>query len=516
MEDSIVPRVWTLYILLCFSEMSSNVCVFCSRQKLSTFAKSSNCNGCVTRIQAATMSDANNNEQQPQEKELTSQELFEQKLAAQLHLEEERMKSQPQMTMKPRVPYVPRKKTTQAKLIKPATSDVAPKPTPQPSLPQDNDVEMTDATQQLPAPQAAQPTQTTQSEENDAILPDSNDLFEKQLQAALANDPSLASQNDTPMPDVGPAPLTARLRDRVWKVRKDAYEELTKLFMSAQDQSVFAEHVEFVLEVLADKHANVVEAGLDTILAFANKCTHAKQHSEKLILPLAEKLSGKTQKKAADALLMLMEVENPNPIVSQIMTMVDAKVCKTPKTRAGVVNTITLSMRCFGVSNVPTKHILASLVAWFEDTDKHVRAEVAELACEIHKWIKDAIKGHIDSIRPTQRAELETMFAKHGAETPQPTRSLRSTATTNSKHNKNAADEFVVEQKPVEVLSKIPGNMNEELAQPKWQQRKDMLDQIKNLVDKPKLMEGDYSELCALLIRVCFLCFINATIVNGR
>lgn len=60
---------------------------------------------------------------------------------------------------------------------------------------------------------------------------------------------------------------------------------------------------------------------------------------------------------------------------------------------------------------------------------------------------------------------------------------------------------------PVEILSKLPKDFYEKLDAKKWQERKEALDSLDNLLkNSPKLESGDYADLVRALkkVNICY------------
>lgn len=70
---------------------------------------------------------------------------------------------------------------------------------------------------------------------------------------------------------------------------------------------------------------------------------------------------------------------------------------------------------------------------------------------------------------------------------------------------------------PVDILSKLPKDFYEKIEAKKWQERKDMLEILENLVKTPKLENGDYGEVVRTLKKVTncvlYICFVFFTSV---
>ncbi|KAI8437861.1 hypothetical protein MSG28_012078 [Choristoneura fumiferana] len=133
-----------------------------------------------------------------------------------------------------------------------------------------------------------------------------------------------------------------------------------------------------------------------------------------------------------------------------------------------------------------------------------------------HRWIGAAIEPHIASLQAVVQQELRESFTTGGA---QPTRYLRSQqhrvrdAPSADAPDGAAEDEDVdaaggdsVEMDPfdmldpVEILSKLPKDFYEKLEATKWQERKEALDALDNLLKTaPRLEPGDYADLVRAL-----------------
>lgn len=55
---------------------------------------------------------------------------------------------------------------------------------------------------------------------------------------------------------------------------------------------------------------------------------------------------------------------------------------------------------------------------------------------------------------------------------------------------------------PVDILSKLPKDFYDKLEAKKWQERKEAVETLENLVKTPKLENGDYGDLVRALKKV--------------
>lgn len=56
---------------------------------------------------------------------------------------------------------------------------------------------------------------------------------------------------------------------------------------------------------------------------------------------------------------------------------------------------------------------------------------------------------------------------------------------------------------PVDILSKLPKDFFDKVESKKWQERKEALDSLQNLLVNPKLESGDYGDVVRVLKKVC-------------
>lgn len=57
---------------------------------------------------------------------------------------------------------------------------------------------------------------------------------------------------------------------------------------------------------------------------------------------------------------------------------------------------------------------------------------------------------------------------------------------------------------PVDITAKLSSNFYELLASKKWQERREALDALLAQAKTPKIMDKDYSELMAALVKVIY------------
>ena len=159
------------------------------------------------------------------------------------------------------------------------------------------------------------------------------------------------------------------------------------------------------------------------------------------------------------------------------------------------------------------KPVLKILPKAFGHADKNVRAEATGLAVEFYRWLRDAMKPMFwGDLKPTQQADLEAQFEKPKAEpSPKQERFLRSQQAAMARAPPPSAAGVVEEEdeleaegveidafdlaEPQDVLSKVAPDFHDQLASTKWKERKDALEALFNVLNVPRIKDGDYGEI---------------------
>lgn len=209
---------------------------------------------------------------------------------------------------------------------------------------------------------------------------------------------------------------------------------------------------------------------------------------------------------------MYIEVEKYETVFEELSKCLNNK---TPKIVIGAIALIRESLKQFGPKVVKMGVFGKSLTALLEHKDPNIREEAKQLTIEMFRWSKDAIKPLIQSIKPVLMNELDEEFNKVRDEKPRPTRCLRSEQIPNeveeeeicdnndgpvqSKPDEPEADPFDMYE-PAEILSKVPSDFFEKVESKKWQDRKEAVESLSNLIcPNPKLLPGEYGDIVKVL-----------------
>ncbi|KAL0278569.1 UNVERIFIED_CONTAM: hypothetical protein PYX00_000354 [Menopon gallinae] len=317
-------------------------------------------------------------------------------------------------------------------------------------------------------------------------------------------------------------PLEECCTHKLWKARVHGYTEAAKLFKAADDEKapVFNQFVGLMGKFVGDSNAAAQEKGLEAVLLFVqNAAIATKTVKDVMSVIVAKSIAApkaKTKELSLQIVLMYVEIEKQEQVIEELVKGLEHK---NPKIVAACVSAITQSLREFGSKVIGIKPFIKFIGPLLEDRDKTVRDEGKAMVVEIYRWIKDAVKPQLSSLKPVHLSELEVEFEKVKGEKAVPTRLLRSQQeqqakmATEQEENGGGGDGVERDDEPcavdpydlmdpINVLSQIPGDFYEKLEAKKWQLRKEAIESLEKLLEYPKFEKGDYAELVRALLKV--------------
>ncbi|KAI1174213.1 armadillo-type protein [Nemania sp. FL0916] len=322
-------------------------------------------------------------------------------------------------------------------------------------------------------------------------------------------------------PDYSALPLTERWVHKVWKVRKQAYEDAAKQFEITPDEHdpafrPFNQDPGLWKGAVADSNVAAQSDGIAAYCAFLKfggreGCVRSRGQA---ITPIVEKglVSTRPATKASsiEALLLLIELDVAAPVVEDILPAISAK---QPKVIAAALAALTTIFHNYGCKVADPKPALKILPKAFGHADKNVRAEATNLAVEFYRWLREAMKPMFwGDLKPTQQTDLEAQFEKIKAEpAPKQERLLRSQQEAMARapppgaEGEEAYEEDGAEEpaemdafdlaEPQDVLSKVPASFHENLASSKWKDRKEALEGLFAALNVPRIKDADFNEI---------------------
>lgn len=224
-----------------------------------------------------------------------------------------------------------------------------------------------------------------------------------------------------------------------------------------------------------------------------------------------------TKQKTIEALLWLIELDSPDPVVELMVPYLSARL---PKLVAGTVKALYEIYSQFGAQVVSPKLILPSLPKLFSHADRTVRAETSNLTVELFLWMGDSLEQILFSdLKPVQQKDLTVAFEKVKDQKPTQKRLLKSQQIANEQ---NAAAAGIADEdndvvmgstdepatidpydlvEPVDVLSKLPSDLTTRVTSAKWKDRVEVLTEVEKEMNVMKYLDVDYIELVRILAK---------------
>lgn len=333
--------------------------------------------------------------------------------------------------------------------------------------------------------------------------------------------------------DYSQLPLPDRFQHKNWKVRKEGYEAAVKAFELTPDDSdpifrPFNSDSSLWKGAAGDSNVAAQQEGLAALCAYLKYggVQGAQRSRAHAIQPIFEKGLTSTRPAAKadayEALLLYIQVDKPDAVIEELLPALSHK---QPKVIAATLNALTQIYHNFGIKLVDPKPVLKALPKIYGHADKNVRAEGQNLTVELYRWLKDAMKPVFWSdLKPVQQADLEKLFEKVKEEpAPKQQRFTRvqqaqmaaaqeqaATAPPDDDHDPQEAEVAPDEPvdvdvfdlaEPVDAASKIPASFHDNIASSKWKERKEALDELFNILNTPRLKEGQYDDAVRALAK---------------
>lgn len=322
--------------------------------------------------------------------------------------------------------------------------------------------------------------------------------------------------------------IEEQLSHKAWKARLVGYKILIQDFENSVDEQdpcfeIILSNHDILKTIATDSNVISQETG---ILAIAKYLQYGGTHdrveklkSTTLVRSLCEKgLSSNragTKSNTVESILQLVEISDSADWIFEVLSSFFDN--RLPKLVAGCVNCTSQIIENFGIGVILPKAVIPCLPKLFAHADKNVRAETTKLTIEIYKWLGEGLIPLLfDSLKPVQQRDLTAEFEKiKGVTTVHArltrTQQAKAAAAAMEGDSNSQADSAMdivedIESKPafdaydmldpVDVLSKIPSSFNLKLGSAKWQDRKEALEELNDILKKaPKLVNGDYLDL---------------------
>ncbi|KAF5860162.1 Microtubule-associated protein, microtubule dynamics during spindle orientation [Aspergillus alliaceus] len=329
--------------------------------------------------------------------------------------------------------------------------------------------------------------------------------------------------------DFSSLPLPERFTHKNWKVRKGGYEDAKQQFEKSPDESdpVFTPFIQdpgLWKGAVADSNVAAQQDGLAAYCSFLKfgglqACTRTRATT---VFPIVEKGLPSTRPaaktNAQEALLLLVELDKADPVIEEILPALSHKV---PKVIAATLTGLRTIYHNFGCKIVDPKPVLKALTKVFGHADKNVRAEAQNLAVELYRWLKDAIKPLFwGELKPVQQTDLDKLFENVKQEpSPKQERFTRAqqdamaaaSAAPEDGEAEDGGEDYEDEDggevdafdfaEPVDVMPKVPKDLHEQLSSSKWKDRKEALDGLQAALNVPRIKDGPFDDIVRALAK---------------
>ena len=253
-----------------------------------------------------------------------------------------------------------------------------------------------------------------------------NEMIEKQL--ALEAQEQAQAESDLNLP------LSEKITNKNWKVRKSALDEISEKVkeLTSFDNALF----KILSLILTDMHLGNLEEAANILNCFLEKnISIPKESSPELnmiIKLLIEKCYSSSKlalkEKAKDMIISFVEyLNNTDTLVDNLITIMQSK---NQKMSQGGISISTILLSLFGDKAFNYKKLSSSMTSLSDKCAPLLKQNIVEFFVELYKWIKKSLYPLIDkkvkdAIRKDIEKGIEQIDKQYGpAYFPDPTKFL--------------------------------------------------------------------------------------------
>ncbi|KAK7892004.1 hypothetical protein WMY93_023967 [Mugilogobius chulae] len=199
-------------------------------------------------------------------------------------------------------------------------------------------------------------------------------------------------------------PIDQKCEHKVWKARLNGYEEALKLFQRIEDEKSpeWGKYLGLIKKFVTESNAVAQLKGLEAALAFIENAHTAGEVVSGVVTKVFNQPKAKAKELGTDICLMYIEIEKAEVVQDELIKGLDNK---NPKIVVACLETLRKGLSEFGSKIVTLKPVVKILPKQFESREKAVRDEAKQLAIEIYKWIRDALRPPLQNINSVQEAK---------------------------------------------------------------------------------------------------------------
>ena len=301
-------------------------------------------------------------------------------------------------------------------------------------------------------------------------------------------------------------PLSEKITNKNWKVRKSALDELSEKVNESMsfDSNLF----KLLSQILTDPHQGNLEEAVNIINAFLEKNFVIPKESQPelntIIKLLIEKCYSSSKQalkdKSKDMIISYIEyLNNTETLVDNLITIMQNR---NQKMSQGGVSITTIILSLFGDRVLNYKKLSTALTALSDKCSPLIKQNIIEFFVELYKWIKKGVYPLIDkkvkdNVKKDIEKGIEQIEKQFGpAFFPEPTKFLGKKIKIEKNNNKNVVEEngdiVMNDQTEIDIFTKKFGfddKFVERMLKPecKWKEKKEAFDQLTELLNPEKL-----------------------------
>ena len=324
------------------------------------------------------------------------------------------------------------------------------------------------------------------------------EILEKQL--AAEKQEQAEAESDIKLP------LSEKIKNKNWKVRKNALDELSEKIneLTSFDPNLF----KILSQILNEQHQGNLEEAVNILNSFLEKNIQISKECQpelntiiKLLIEKCYSSSKQSLKdKSKDMIISFIEyLTSTETLVDNLITIMQSR---NQKMSQGGVSISTIILTLFGDKIINYKKLSSALTALSDKCSPLIKQNIVEFFVELYKWIKKQVYPLIDkkvkdTIKKDIEKGIEQIEKQFGpAFFPDPTKFIGNKMKLEKNSNKNIVEEngdiVMNDQTEIDIFTKKFGfddKFVEKMLKPecKWKEKKDAFDQLTELLNPEKL-----------------------------
>ena len=324
------------------------------------------------------------------------------------------------------------------------------------------------------------------------------EILEKQL--AAEKQEQAEAESDIKLP------LSEKIKNKNWKVRKNALDELSEKIneLTSFDTNLF----KILSQILNEQHQGNLEEAVNILNSFLEKNIQISKECQpelntiiKLLIEKCYSSSKQSLKdKSKDMIISFIEyLTSTETLVDNLITIMQSR---NQKMSQGGVSISTIILTLFGDKVINYKKLSSALTALSDKCSPLIKQNIVEFFVELYKWIKKQVYPLIDkkvkdTIKKDIEKGIEQIEKQFGpAFFPEPTKFIGNKMKSEKNSNKNIVEEngdiVMNDQTEIDIFTKKFGfddKFVEKMLKPecKWKEKKDAFDQLTELLNPEKL-----------------------------